>query len=235
MIDDQGRFEEHWTGTYAGETSALGAWKTSHSDVAAFVRLSEKWSTEMIDRHWNEIGQRPAHDDSLDQIDLLYDEIGIMPHDYDWMLRSAAIKDLVTAFEVYLDSVGSEMLTRHRYRWKLQRYQESVSWGTMSGFYRDCLGGTVGTDEVLKIRALRNILTHQRGELRTDEQREKFGSKDYSTPYDLAHLDAKRIARAADELAAVVQTTDKAVLPYIVGSDRLSGLDQCKCLVPDRP
>ncbi|MGN2642426.1 hypothetical protein ACTD5D_40890 [Nocardia takedensis] len=232
MTADEGRFDDCWTDTYSGQTYALGAWKQSNSEVAAFVRLSDMWSSAGFEGRYREIGQRLAHDDSRDQIDLFYDELGIMPHDYAWILRSAAIKELVTAFEVYLDSVGTEMLAQQGYQWKIGNGLESVNWARMRDFYRDCLAVEVETVEVKKTRRLRNILTHQRGELRTDEQREEFGSEDYSTPADVAHLDSERISRATADLATVVHAVDKAVLACVVGSDRLRGLDQCGHVVP---
>lgn len=235
VTDDEGRFDEYWANIYAGETFALGMWEESLREVDAFVRLSDMWSTEGFDRRWNEIGRRPAHDDSLSTIDRLYDEMGIMPHEYDWMLRSAAIKDLVTAFEVYLDSVGSEMLSRQGYKWDLRKESDSVRYGTVRDFYRDCLKVTIDTAEVRDIRELRHILTHQRGELRTAEQREKFGSNDDSTPFDLAQLDGERVTQARSDLDVVVRTTDKAVMPYIVRQDRLRGLDERKYLVRAQP
>ncbi len=196
-------------------TAAFLEWCFARSDIAAFQHLTARWSTEAIDKMWAVINQRPATGDELDPIDILFSQLhDVMPHDYDWMLRSATVKDSVTAFEVYLESAAAEMLNQHDLEWDV-RANRSVPWGVLRSFYTH-LGVDVDTDEVRLIRDLRHTLVHRRGALRTEDDRKQFGTRDGL----IVDLDLGYVQQSTSVLAKVVQAAEQAVVPYVLTSRR---------------
>lgn len=207
-------FDPAWTGWSVGQTtSAFVEWSFARSDIAAFHHLTARWSTEAINKMWSAINQRLAIGDEPDPIDILFSELhDVMPHDYDWMLRSATVKDSVTAFEVYLESAAAEMLYQHHLEWRTSP-DRSVKWGLLRSFY-ERLGVDVETDEVRLIRNLRHTLVHRRGALRTKHDREQFRTRDRL----IVDLDLDYVQQSTTVLAEVIQTAEHAVAPYVLTS-----------------
>jgi hypothetical protein len=175
---------------------------------------------------WDEIGARPSTEDESDQPDVFHEEVdGLWPDDYHWMLRAAVIRDAVTAFEVYLEKATGEVLGRHGYAWKLKPGR-TPRWEQLVKFTSGYLGVTVDSDLVRRIRDLRHTLTHMRGELRTQEQRDQFGIEDDGSgfPSRLAVLTTESVIGALDDLAAVVRTVDAVAWRFSYGGHRLPGL-----------
>jgi hypothetical protein len=76
---------------------------------------------ERYERVWNELGEQPASEDGPALPDLFYRAVdGLEPLDYHWMLQAAVVRDGVSAFAVYLEKVGAEVLRRHGYTWAVQ-------------------------------------------------------------------------------------------------------------------
>lgn len=211
-----------WAGWSDG-TAAFVEWTFARSDIAAFQHLTARWSTEAIDKMWAEINQRPGTGDEPEPIDILVSQLhDVMPHDYDWMLRSATVKDSVTAFEVYLESAAAEMLDQHGLEWKIKE-DRSVAWRVLKSFY-DRLGVDVETDEVRLIRNLRHTLVHRRGALRTEDDRKQFRTQNSL----IVDLDLEYVQESTNVLTKIVQTAEQAVLPYVFTSRRdpsLAGAD----------
>ena len=140
------------------------------------------------------------------------------------MLRAAVIRDAVTAFEVYLEKSTSEVLRHHGYAWKLKPGR-TPRWDQLVKFTSGYLGITVDSDPVQRVRALRHTLTHMRGELRTQEQRDQFGIDDDSGfPSKWAVLTTESVIDSLDDLAAVVRTVDAVAWRFSYGGDRLPSL-----------
>jgi hypothetical protein len=209
-------FDAAWSGWSDGqETAAFIEWRFARSDIAAFHHLTARWSTEAINKMWAAINQSPATGDEPDPIDILFSQLhDVMPHDYDWMLRSATVKDSVTAFEVYLESAAAEMLYQHDLEWAV-RENRSVKWGALRTFYTR-LGVDVDTDEVQLIRDLRHTLVHRRGALRTEKNREQFRTRDGR----IVDLDLDYVQQSTSVLTEVVQAVEQAVVPYVFTSRR---------------
>lgn len=196
-------------------TAAFVQWRFARSDIAAFHHLTARWSTEAIDKMWAAINQSPGTGDELDPIDILFGQLhDVMPHDYDWMLHSATVKDSVTAFEVYLESAAAEMLYQYHLEWA-GRADKSVNWGVLKAFYAR-LGVDVATDEVRLIRQLRHTLVHRRGALRTENDRKQSRTRDGLT----VDLDLDYVQQSTSVLAEVVQAVEQAVVPYVSTSRR---------------
>jgi hypothetical protein len=82
------------------------------------------------------------------------------------------------------------------------------------------LGAEVETEEVKRVLALRHVLTHQRGDLRTKKLREDFGDPKFGRFSRTADLTEQNVIVACDSLAAVVRRTDPIAYEYAWGSKK---------------
>jgi hypothetical protein len=131
------------------------------------------------------------------------------------------IRDAVTAFEIYLEKASGEVLAQHHFAWSLKA-GHTPYWADLVKFTSRCLSVTVDSDPIRHIRALRHTLTHMRGELRTQEQRDQFGIEDDTGfPSRKAVLTEESVIGSLDDLAAVVRTVDAAAWQYSYGGDRI--------------
>jgi hypothetical protein len=101
---------------------------------------------------------------------------------------------------------------------------ESPRWGPQKRFFRQ-LSVEIETDDVKQARDLRNFLTHRRGELRTEEQREQYrlAHPDEFPPLAL-ELSREDVLGAMDTLAAAVRQIDSTVYEYSWGRASLPNL-----------
>jgi len=214
-----------WNESSGAVTRAFDDWRITDSDIRQFLTLTTRWMDERYNALWEEIGARPGTKDGPDQPDVFTREVGgLWPDDYKWMLHAAVIRDSVTAFEVYLEKASSGVLRFHHYDWKL-RAGRTPNWNDLVKFTSGYLAVTVDSDRVRHIRALPHTLTHMRGELRTQEQRDQFGVDDNSGfPSRQAVLTAESVTDSLDDLAAKVRTVDAAPWRFSYGGDWISGL-----------
>lgn len=132
------------------------------------------------------------------------------PHDHEWMLLAAIVRDAVTAFEVYLEKVILEALRRN---WKapVKDYADhGMYWWEVRDWFRALFDEDVETDELREIRDLRHLLTHRRGELRTEAQRQRFNPSDEDWN-PLVTLDETRVTSVVDALRAQARHIDEVV------------------------
>ena len=96
--------------------------------------------------------------------------------DQSWMHLSAALKDAVSAYELYLEEAIIEILHVQGVR-PLLRPQRLLPWRALRDWYRTHLDAEVGAGGVDQVREARHILTHVRGELRTEAQRKQWENR----------------------------------------------------------
>lgn len=225
----------------ARRSHAFDDWRATESDIRAYLELSERWSVaayaKTLEEAKCEFSQRfdPDNDDPEDYYyDFLNRTGGLCEVDYLWMLRAGVLRDAVTAFEVYAEKSAEEVLRRwsatdadgksHRMAPFVDKHRVSPSWGTLRRIHR-ALGNDLETDDVKYIRDLRHLLAHQRGELRTEQLRERFimetgprrGGPFDSSDIPLTH---DRVLQMMDDLALVVRTCDAAVWIHTWGRER---------------
>lgn len=166
-----------WDEASGTVSRSFDKWKLVDKDIRAFLNLTTRWAASKYEETWNAAEQETDTGSLLNQETA--DEFSrrvehLWPHDYEWMLRAAVVRDAVTAFEVYLEKSLDEVLARRaRVKIKRQRAHESPPWYTLVDGHR-MIGNEVANDRIKHIRALRHTLAHQRGELRTEEMRQKF-------------------------------------------------------------
>lgn len=214
-----------WNESSGAVTRAFDDWRIMDSDIRKFLTLTTRWMDERYQQLWDEIAAQPGTCDDLELPDAFSKEVDdLWPEDYQWMLRAATIRDAVTAFEIYLEKAANEVLRRHGYALKVKPGR-TPRWDQLAKFMSGSLGVTVDIDPVRRIRNLRHTLTHLRGQLRTQEQRDQFGKDDGSGfPSNRAVLTGESVINTLDELAAVVRTVDAAAWWFSYGGGRLANL-----------
>jgi hypothetical protein len=153
-------------------SEAFSHWCAAKDDIWACCQLLTGWADRGYESAWQEASQGcdPEGDITWDFAERTG---GLSPIDMAWMLRAGAIKDTVTAFEVYLEQSMEEALLRGTGK-ALRSGERSAPWLVLVGFHR-FLGTAVDTERVRHIRSLRHLLTHRRCELCTDEFVQRFG------------------------------------------------------------
>lgn len=219
MVERQRR---GWNEGFGIVTRSFDEWRMTDSDIRAFLALTTRWMDERYQQVWNELGEQPGWEDGPELPDLFHRAVdGLWPPDYHWMLQAAVVRDAVSAFEVYLEKAGDEVLRRHGYTWKVKLGRTPV-WPDMVTFFSGQLQVGVDTDRVQHVRNLRHTLTHLRGELRSPQQREQFGQNDDSGfPSFRAELSVETVTGALDELAVVVRQVDQVAWRFSWGDGRL--------------
>jgi hypothetical protein len=194
-----------WNESAGRVTRSFDDWLLVDRDQRTFLRKGLEFSKEVYDGIWNEIAEQPGDPDGPELPDLFHDAVdGLWSNDFEWMHLAGVIKDAVTNFEVYLEHVADEILAFHGKQFVERK--RSASWDRLVAFYK-LFDIEVASPAVLEIRTLRHILTHRRGELRTEEQRDRFGSDE---PFmdSVAHLDVAGVEGRMDVLADAVRVID---------------------------
>lgn len=196
-------------------TRAYDEWVFVEKDQRRFLHQTLAMATQRYDAVWEQVKHEPAWDGGPDAIDVFYERIGgLMPHDFEWMALAAVLRDAVTAYEVYLGKAIDEVLQRHgRPREKQDR---TPGWPELEQWCR-VLGLTPRPSVVHETVSLRDILTHKRGELRTDRDRERFANTDEPFASSLAHLTEEAVFAHMDGLGANVRELDPVMWAYSWG------------------
>lgn len=231
----------------AGHVShAFDEWKGVDSDIRAYLALAQRWIDDAYRATWDEAEREfarrfdPDRDDPEGHVDLFHDKVsGLWARDFFWMLRTGALRDAVSAFEVYLEEAATEVLDWYRFKHPEEGDQKlslltpsghlSPSWGTLVAVHK-ALGTDIETEAVHYVRSLRHLLAHQRGRLRTEEQRERYldeadaddwlvGDAYVGGDLPMSH---ERVTAMMDDLARVVRASDQAVWNHTYGGVRLT-------------
>lgn len=234
-----------WDEASGAVSRSFDKWKLVDKDIRAFLNLTMRWAASKYEETWNAAEQETDTGGYLNQEtadDFSRRVEHLWPDDYRWMLRAAVVRDAVTAFEVYLEKSLDEVLAR-RARVKVwrQRPHESPPWRTLVDGHA-MIGNEVATDRIKHIRALRHTLAHQRGELRTEEMREKFaadfvlatnvdsGEQIWDRAYvgGKVQLPSDVVSAVLDDLASAVRSADHRVWAIAWGRAAAPQLDALK-------
>ncbi len=207
-------------------TRAYDEWSLIDRDIRRFLL----WTSEVVEREyeerWDALAAAPGDPEGPDLVDVFYSDVGrLLPDDHGWMLRAAAVKDGVTTFEVYLEKAANEVLADHGLAFRLQPGRTPF-WSDLIDIYR-LIGVKIDTDEVAGVRELRHVLTHLRGELRTEELRQRLGGGE-TIPSSAAVLTVEDTISNLDVLSRAVMRVDTVAWKLSWGgqrSDALMALD----------
>lgn len=223
----------------AGDVSlAFKDWRATDSDIRSYMELSQKWAKAAYATTLEDAKRefsRTFDPDRDDPDEYIYDFLkrvgGLWEEDYLWMLRAGALRDAVTAFEVYAEKSASEVLKRWRATTAdgdarhlaavVAKQHVSPSWSTLCRIH-EALGNDLRIENVEYVRKLRHLLAHQRGELRTEKLRNEFvketgprrGGPFDSRDIPLGHA---RVLNMMDDLASAVRACDTSVWNHTWG------------------
>ncbi|MFF7764290.1 hypothetical protein [Streptomyces griseorubiginosus] len=221
-----------WNEDSGTVSRAFDDWKWNDRENRAFLRLSAQWSDKAYQQTWDEAQEsfaarfdpdRHYGDEHVDMFDDAVD--GLWPTAYTWITEASVVKNAVTAFEVYLEKALHEALgssfvkdgTKYTIKLAAPPRFESPGWKTLVTAHK-VLGTNVETDEVTWARELRHLLTHQNGELRSEDALQRFRDRDAERDQDQiirAHIGGKvplgavRVLKILDSLATVIRAADE--------------------------
>jgi hypothetical protein len=203
-----------WNEQTGAVTRAFDDWSRADREIRAYLKASLQLAQPKYDRLWDESMSSTDEDDDLDaSIE------GLNLLQYEWMLFSSVVKDAVTAFEVYMEKAADEVLKQYGLKLAADAEQgRSPEWRELIKLY-GLLGAEIETEEVKRVLALRHVLTHQRGDLRTKKLREDFGDPEAGRSQK-ADLTQQKAIDTCDSLAAVVRRTDPIAYEYAWGSQK---------------
>jgi hypothetical protein len=202
---------------------AYSEWRLVDCDQRTFLCLGLRFSQETYARIWEETSHEPGDPDGPELPDVFDSKIdGLWPHDYEWMHMAGVLRDAVTAFEVYLEKAREEVLQHHGYAQEVP--ERAPHWRRLSDFFEKGLGIDIESPDVRKVRDLRHLLTHRRGELRTDKLREQFGGTADGLPEMAVELSEERVSDALDVLARATAAIDVYVYAHSWGGERMNAL-----------
>src|SRR5918997_280865 len=124
-----------WNEGFDRVTRSFDEWRMTDSDIRAFLTLTTRWMDERYEQVWKKLSAQPESEDGPELPDRFYQTVdGLEPLDYHWMLQAAVVRDGVSAFEVYLEKAGAEVLRRHEDTWKV-KLGRTPSWTDMIAFF----------------------------------------------------------------------------------------------------
>ena len=205
----------------AGRVSrAFDEWLLIDRDQRHFLHLGLAYIGEALERLWDAVASAPAGEDGP-ELPEAYERHagGLYPQDFQWMHCAGVVKDAVTNFEVYLEEAREEVLRHHGE--PVAVTDDAPYWrGDLQPFYKR-MGVSLPSPDVNEVRALRHLLTHRRGELRTKAARERFAPGAHVLDAELT-LDEPTVIRLMDTLADEVRSIDARVYDHVYGGQRLA-------------
>ena len=194
-------------------TQACDEWLLVSNDQRAYLHLTLSRMRQVFEAEWEDVMNTPPTDDSTDPYYVFYNRVGMSPSDWEWMTLAAMVRDAVSAYEVYVVNAYQEVQRTHGHE-VTSSTPAPRFWLAREG--AEILGLDVRPPAVHDVFELRNVLTHQRGELRTEDDRKRHGGED-DLLSDTAHLTEDKVIAALDVLAAAVNDLDPIMWAYTWG------------------
>ncbi len=235
-----------WNETAGVVSHAFDDWKQTDAEIRAYLETSRAWvdsayaaAEKDADEEFSETFDPDVDDPGWGPVGLYLEKAGgLWPSDFFWMLRSGVLRDAVTAYEVYLEKAVEEVLKRLRFKAEggetlrpvatVSRNHLSPSWTTLKQIH-EALGSTVDPAPVKYVRELRHFLSHQRGELRSRELRDRYsheGDPDdwhvgEASVYGDVPLSHNRVLAMMDDLGEAVRAVDPPIWRHTWGRQPL--------------
>lgn len=206
-------------------TEAWDEWFFIDRDQRQYLEFTLSLAAERYDAEWARAQREPGYADGPDVFDVFYSRVGgLLPIDHEWMTLAAVLRDAMTAYEVYVSKAIDEVLSAHGLQRK--NTERTPGWAEMA---RTCkiLGLKPNPEPVKQIIELRDILTHRRGELRTQSDRDRFGEGSESFGR-LAHLTRESVLGYLDQLGAMTRLLDPVLWAYSWGRFRAKPLQRAR-------
>jgi hypothetical protein len=197
-------------------TRAYDDWHMAEKGLRSFLRLGREFSEEGYQSRWDRIAKSPGDENGPEVEDLFYDETGgLTSIEFDWLLMNLVVRDGVTLYEVYLETVLHEVVA-HRVHGTIVG-ETSPQWRKLTAVFKQAFGMDIESSQVKEAIALRHLLTHRRGELRTDAMRKQHDKKKHDFPDIAVRLEPDEIFGHLDALADAVEKVDRVMFPFAWG------------------
>lgn len=223
-----GRNPNGWDSTCGYVSLAFDEWDQAIGDIRSFLIQTDEWMHEGYEARWATAAATAAGAGG-DAVEFWERTFPMAPNEFDWMLQSATIKDAVTAFEMYAAKAIDEAEQAER-----AGRQGTLSFSSLSktGKWQSIVRGldglverhpdhvarmgstnpTLVTQRIQRIRALRNLLTHERGQLRTEANRHKFKPPAVLAGYaDEVVLGMPVVNDILDDLSSATESIDPLI------------------------
>jgi len=188
-------------------------WILVYSDIHRFADVGLKMINDAHQRAWDQAAAQPSNEVFWD-VGEAYDNLvgGLNSVDHEWMYLAAALKDSVTAFEVYLAALAEEILIVHGL---IERLYGKLSpwWKALKRWYRRHLDLDLDSHGVAEIREIRHALAHRRGVLRTEAERKAWGRQE-GFGGRTVDLQPDGVRGMMEILAGMVSIVEEAGVPY---------------------
>lgn len=214
----ESRGRDRWDENATRVSRAFNDWYWTDHDQRAFLYLALEFARDGYARTWDRAHRAPIDPEDPWEPSNTFEYLvsGIYERDFEWSLCVAVLLNGVTAYEVYLEKAREDV--RERYGHPRVVPERSPEWWRLRDFFRS-LGVEAETPEVLGVRELRHLLAHRRGELRTEQQRQRFASEANEPWSQLITLTVDDAIGALDVLAATVRAIDPAVWAHSFGHE----------------
>lgn len=198
-----------WQSNWKACTRAFDEWRLVDNDIRAYLRFGLSVAEHAYDEIWEKAANEPSDGEGPELPDVFHKRVdGVWPHDFQWMFLAGGLKDSVTAYEVYLEKAIEEVLQHNGFTIAQFTDERSLGWGRLVQFYDSALGLSIDSDEVTRVRTIRHLLVHKRGELRTEDQRVAYRSVgDFGVSRDI-RLELDETLGHMAILASSVSTVD---------------------------
>jgi len=182
-------------------------------------------ASDGYERRWNDVARQPSDGEGPDVFDLMDEAVGgLTLHQYEQIHLSSTLRDGVTIFEMYFEKSFAEVLERQVGK-RTTLPERSPQWDRLRDAWRTLVGFDIETSQVAEIRDRRHWLTHQRGQLRTDAQREKYDTLESGLPDDALRLTEAAVVADLEDLAEVIREADVPAHSRSWGSTMVSATD----------
>lgn len=217
-----------WSPKAGRVTRAYDDWHLADSELRVFLRLGLEFAEEGYRSRWERIQHRPGSE-SDDVLDLMDEAVGgVIPHQFEWLLANFCIRDGTTLYETYLEKALEEVCNFQIGR--LPVADRSPAWGEFRRVFRGVFGVDPSPGDVDAVIDLRNLLTHRRGELRTDEDRDRYDTHEMDFPDLAVPLSRERVSGSLDALAASVERVDQVMYGHSWGRRALTDDQKARLL-----
>ncbi len=201
-------------------TRAYDDWHLSEQELRAFLRLASAFSEEGYAARWTRIQHHPGSEDA-DILDLMDREVdGLIPHQFEWLLGNFCVRDGTTLYEVYLEKALEEVAGFQV--GTLPVGEHSPFWREFRDVFHDVFDLDPSPGDVSDVIDLRDLLTHRRGELRTEEAQNRYQTHELEFPDYAVRLTRTRVAECLDSLAASVERIDRVMYGHSWGHQPLT-------------
>jgi hypothetical protein len=155
-------------------------WQQEEEKIRAFLRTTNRGMDVWLREQWDAAEGRadaifnPDYHDAGLVAELYQDQIGVWPADYFWQLSAAVIKDAVALYEVFLETLASQVLGRAGHLLATLNTEDSWRWPECRAFYTHYVGVDIAPPPIEAVLWIRNKLAHLRDGLRTDAGRQEL-------------------------------------------------------------